>query len=115
MRMWMVDPSAMCRQHLLGEHVEIHMIVGHLRMQRSIKGFIKNNCIEPSSLIARHDQLVEEMTRRGYKHKSELIVPEGLLDYLTEGERVVKVDSEGSLDDLMGRCVNCRNQRGESK
>lgn len=25
MRMWMVDPTIMCRQHLLGEHYELHV------------------------------------------------------------------------------------------
>ena len=28
MRMWGVDPKQMCRQHLLGEHVELHMQAG---------------------------------------------------------------------------------------
>ena len=31
MRMWMVDPQIMCRQHLLGEHTEMHMFVGTLK------------------------------------------------------------------------------------
>jgi hypothetical protein len=30
MRMWMVPPKVMCRKHLLGEHVEIHMLAGSL-------------------------------------------------------------------------------------
>ena len=28
MRMWMIDPKLLCRKHLLGEHLEIHMFVG---------------------------------------------------------------------------------------
>ena len=40
MRMWMVDPKKMCRKHLLGEHVEIHMMVGTLLKGRSIDGFL---------------------------------------------------------------------------
>jgi len=28
MRMWMLNPKALCRKHLMGEHVEIHMLVG---------------------------------------------------------------------------------------
>lgn len=28
MRMWMVDPKIMCRKHLLGEHLELHMLAG---------------------------------------------------------------------------------------
>ena len=32
MRMWMVNPGFMCNKHLLGEHVECHMLVGHLHV-----------------------------------------------------------------------------------
>jgi hypothetical protein len=28
--MWMVDPRIMCRNHLLGEHAEIHMFVWNI-------------------------------------------------------------------------------------
>lgn len=31
MRMWLVPPSHMCRKHLLGEHVELHMLLGTLK------------------------------------------------------------------------------------
>ena len=30
MRMWLVNPALLCRQHLLGEHVEMHMFAGHI-------------------------------------------------------------------------------------
>ena len=107
MRMWMTDPSIMCRKHLLGEHVEIHMIVGHMKKFRSIKGFVKNNCIEPESLMSRHSQLVNEMVSRGYNHKSELDIPVNLLDYLSEEDRLAKVLANLSLEDLTTRCSNC--------
>jgi hypothetical protein len=110
MRMWMVDPKTMCRKHLLGEHVEIHMIVGHMKRKKSIRGFVKNNCIEPSKLLERHQELVEEMIYRGYKHKSSLEVEETLLDYLTSGDREVKVDVGASLEDILARCAECRSR-----
>jgi len=28
--MWMTPPAGMCRKHLLGEHVELHMLLGQL-------------------------------------------------------------------------------------
>ena len=31
MRDWKVNPKLLCRQHLLGNHLEVHMFVGTLR------------------------------------------------------------------------------------
>ena len=31
MRMWLVPPQLMCDQHLLGEHLEMHMFIGTIR------------------------------------------------------------------------------------
>ena len=54
MRMWMVAPGKMCRKHLLGEHVEIHMLAGSLLKGRSIGGFLADGLLEPQSMRARH-------------------------------------------------------------
>jgi len=65
MRMWMVNPALMCRQHLLGEHVELHMLVGTLLRKKSIAGFVDNDLIEVHSVRERHSEVVREMQRRG--------------------------------------------------
>ena len=65
MRMWMVDPEIMCRQHLFGEHVEHHMFRGSMRKGCRQDGYITNDLLEPLSLDKRHEELVIEMTRRG--------------------------------------------------
>ncbi len=99
-RMWMVDPKILCRQHLLGEHAEIHMIAANLRLDRSIEGYIQINAIEPKSVKQRHDELVEEMVFRGMKHRSPL-------DFSTELYHEVVVDRSVSLKLLIGRCHRC--------
>lgn len=43
MRMWKVNPKNMCRQHLLGEHVECHMFVGAILKGISLSGYIKKD------------------------------------------------------------------------
>jgi len=68
MRMWMVNPKIMCRQHLLGEHVEIHMFVGTLSRGKSVKGYLEKGLLEVHNLYWRHEELVEEMKRRGTVH-----------------------------------------------
>ena len=70
MRMWMIDPQLMCNKHLLGEHVETHMLEGSLKKGRSLAGFINNGLVDLERLGERHDQLAEEMKDRGMNHKS---------------------------------------------
>jgi hypothetical protein len=108
MRMWMVDPKLMCRQHLLGEHVEIHMFVGHMERGRSIDGYLENNCLEMSSMRKRHDELVVEMKRRGYNHKSPL--PKIPLHLYDDVQYRVKIDRDRSLHDLTSRCKECQQR-----
>lgn len=106
MRMWLVDPKLMCKQHLLGEHVELHMLVGHLKRGKSIKGFLDKGLIEPRSIWDRHTVLVEEMTRRGMNHKSALKIID--VSHLPQGK---VVDRDKSLTDLYSRCEHCRNRK----
>jgi hypothetical protein len=104
MRMWMVKPALMCRKHLLGEHVELHMLASHLRLGRKVDGFVAHNCVEPSAIARRHKALAAEMIKRGYKHASPLTQPPvGTHQHLT-----ARVDVAAALDELTTRCVDCR-------
>lgn len=100
MRMWMVSPDKMCRKHLLGEHVELHMLVGSLNRNKSIQGFLDKGLLEPQNIQQRHDVLVQEMKNRGYKHNSPL--PDFHTDIVGE------VSVEKSESDLKERCEVCR-------
>lgn len=99
-RMWCVNPKKMCRQHLLGEHKELHQLVGSLRKGKSIKGHIKKGQVEIHSIKQRHTQLVEEMKSRGYKHLSSL---KKFKQY-----RAGKVDIKENEKELARRCKNCK-------
>src|SRR5512146_3347507 len=72
MRMWMVDPRRMCRKHLLGEHVELHMFVAGLRRGPNLRGDLDKGLLEPHNLERRHTQLGRDLERRGYRHRSPL-------------------------------------------
>lgn len=110
MRMWMVDPHLLCDTHLLGEHVECHMLAGTLARCRSIDGFVAKRLLEPKSLDARHAALVAEMAERGFRHESPL--PEVDLGYLPPDARACRVDVERSYEDLLSRCGRCRERAG---
>lgn len=103
MRQWLVDPKIMCRKHLLGEHVEHHMFVGAINKRKSLTGYLRDNLLEPGSLIARHAELVKEMEARGYHHTSKLPSIIESIDYS------VTINKESALQELIRRCPDCRS------
>ena len=106
MRMWNVDPSKMCRQHLLGEHLEMHMFVGALAKNKMLSGYINGGLVHIANICNRHDQLVKEMVKRGYKHKTPVMLPKtlgiNLIDYETNN-----INIEENEKELHNRCNNC--------
>lgn len=73
MRMWGIDPKKLCRKHLLGEHVEMHMFAGTINKGISIVGYLSRGLVNPQEIESRHSLLSEEMQRRGYNHNSPLL------------------------------------------
>lgn len=75
MRVWDVPPSLLCRQHLLGEHRELHGLwriltdnrqgYSHHLETRRWRGKL-------AALYQRHEVLAAELARRGYQHASPL-------------------------------------------
>lgn len=105
--MWMIDPKKLCRNHLLGEHNEIHKHKHNFEKHHSISGRLYPIVlIEPSSMEKRHEELAKEMLARGYKHQSPYQQPD--LSYLTEEQRNVKANIPYNIEDLCNRCEECR-------
>lgn len=70
MRMWMIDPSLLCRMGCHGEiHKHRHNYVKKHRIDGRIYPVVQ---IEPASMKIEHDRLAEEMIKRGYNHQSPL-------------------------------------------
>ena len=107
MRMWMVNPKIMCSQHLLGEHVEIHMFIGTLNRKKSVKGYLEKGLLEIHNLYVRHEILVEEMKRRSYNHYSEV---DEKWKYV---EKVGTIDKEKNVAELVNRCSNCKRRHSK--
>jgi hypothetical protein len=106
MRLWMVVPTMMCRQHLLGEHLECHMFAGSIRRGIDLSGYYEHGLFEIHSLKKRHDALVVEMCRRGYTHKTPL-------DFETQEVRG-HIDRLNATAELVTRCTRCRENSNES-
>jgi len=114
MRMWMVDPRGMCRNHLLGEHKEIHMLIGALRLNKNIRGYIEKRLVEPFSIVLRHEALVDEFCRRGYQHFTPVNV-DALHDAMDRNITpfsafFTRVPRKKSLEELHRRCQACRER-----
>lgn len=97
----MIPPQLMCRKHLLGEHVELHMLVGTLQKGKSIRGYLEKKLVDPCSIETRHNALVREMLSRGYKHNS-------LLWYDSDLENEINIAN--SILELSNRCQDCRSR-----
>jgi hypothetical protein len=101
--MWNVNPKLMCRKHLLGEHLEMHMFAGCINKGKSLVGYIRSGLVETGNIQDRHFALAKEMERRGYNHNSPLFLEPQDIE---EG----RVDVQESLRELRRRCEECRKR-----
>ena len=101
--MWMVDPQVMCRKHLVGEHVEMHMLVGTIVRGKSLAGYVAKGLIDTTQIQSRHDALAQEMLARGYYHHSPLVMP--------PVAAMGRVDSLASVKELARRCELCASRQ----
>jgi hypothetical protein len=111
MRIWDLPPALLCRQHLLGEHRELHALWTILTTG---KGAYANHPEtrrwrgKLAALYTRHDALVAEMTRRGYNHRTPLdaSLASGLTvqtEYVNSpAEQVAILRAKGCACDLAG-------------
>lgn len=101
MRIWDIPPKKLCRKHLLGEHSELHALWTILTKNK--KGFSRHPETlrwkgKLKALYLRHEDLVREMKRRGYRHQSPLDrhlaqgknKQEDFVDSLEEQARILK-------------------------
>jgi len=101
----MVDPTMLCRKHLLGEHVECHMFRGSLHKGTSLRGFIDAGLLDSRRLARRHGELAAEMQRRGYRHQSPL--PRDFDVKSAKGD----IDTVAAMEELANRCEECRQRQ----
>jgi hypothetical protein len=107
-RIWDISPKILCRNHLLGEHRELHAVWSILTKDK--KGYSRHPEVlrwkgKLKALYLRHERLVAEMSKRGYVHKSPLDIT------LAEGAARQKsfVDSyKEQIENLRAKKCGCR-------
>jgi hypothetical protein len=77
MRVWDIDPKYLCRKHLLAEHRELHGLWNILTKHGGSGGYSRHPETlrwvgKLKALYLRHELLVREFERRGYKHHTPL-------------------------------------------
>lgn len=75
MRIWDIPPERLCRNHLLGEHRELHAVWSIITKGK--KAYANHPEItrwrgKLKALYLRHEELVMEMKARGYNHYTPL-------------------------------------------
>jgi len=85
MRIWDIPVEKLCRNHLLGEHLELHAIWSILTKNK--KGYSRHPETlrwrgKLKALYLRHQAQVKEISARGWHHKSDLNVK------LAKGKRI---------------------------
>jgi putative hemolysin len=107
-RIWDLEPGALCDRHLLGEHRELHAIWSVLTTGR--RGYARHPETgrwrgRLAALYARHEAQVAEMTRRGFRHASPL--DRGLAT--GEAGRPAPIDPlDAQRERLLARGCGCR-------
>lgn len=108
MRIWDIDPSHLCRNHLLGEHRELHAIWNILTQdRRGYRSHPETRRWEGrlAALFRRHELLVAEMRRRGFEHRSELD-PALATGLATQEELIDSIDRQ--IEILRMKGCGCR-------
>ena len=101
-RMWLgVEPAELCDQHLLGEHKELHQLVGSINA--GIRLGKLEDFVETAEINDRHAAIVAEMERRDMNHQSPIV-------YADHGRNGGDVDRDKSRKDLRERCDDCRER-----
>jgi hypothetical protein len=75
LRVWDISPKKLCKNHLLGEHNEIHGLWSIIINNK--KGYSKHPETlrwrgKLKALYNRHEEIVNEMKNRSFKHNSPL-------------------------------------------
>ena len=100
----MINPKLLCKQHLLGEHFEIHKLIGNLKHTgKWARALTRKGFLEPQNALKRHNKLAAEIVKRNMKHKSPLKLEGVDLPHGT-------VNLKKSIKDLTKRCRKCRER-----
>ena len=105
-RMWGLSPELLCDRHLLGEHAELHQLVGtvenHPHGEAIVRGHAAKGNVDTRLIEERHATLVAELENRGFAHDSPLSYDADL--------EIGAIDERANRAELADRCAACRER-----
>lgn len=111
-RIWDIHPSKLCKNHLLGEHRELHGVWTVITQNK--KGYANHPETmrwrgKLPALKRRHDMLVAEFKRRGWKSGFDHKTPLSLKGITGSKIQRVKVDPlEQQIKEIKAKGCNCK-------
>ena len=107
--MWNVWPELICMQHILGEHLELHMFLGAIKKNYKLNGYLKNGLLEINNIKIRHDILKEYIKneKTPISEEEEKLILETHLKYKCIEN---KIYISSNIKELYRRCENCRKR-----
>lgn len=109
-RVWDIPPQYLCKNHLLGEHRELHGVFKVIIDNK--KGYsnhpeTKRWIGKLGALWFRHLRLVNEMSKRNYKHNSNLPFDFESNEFgMSQNEYVNTLEEQ--LENIIGKKCNCK-------
>jgi hypothetical protein len=80
------------------------MFKGTFEKGKSIEGYLERGLVNLGQIKTRHDELVKEMIKRGFNHKS----PMQEFKEHNENKNIITVDSIKNKLELANRCKDCK-------
>jgi len=114
-RMWMVDPTILCDEHLQREHWEIHQLadvcqgswdIKPLTAVKKVVGHAARGQVFPQYITARHNRLANHIDERGIGHDSPLSYSCPIEYDVTLTDAVI----DQNRRDLSRRCEKCADR-----
>jgi hypothetical protein len=114
MRVWDVPVGCLCRNHLLAEHRELHAIWNIILYDR--RGYSRHPEVSRwrgklGALWKRHEEEVNELLRRGYRHHSPLDQEEIPRAHRGSVQKVLLEPASSQKKKLRGKGCSCDVRR----
>ena len=108
MRMWMLPPETMCRKHLLGEHVELHMLSPEAYgAGKTFTGSSPGSWRTPGACSGGTKSLCSKCSGAAHRHASPLDEAECETLARRYGHTGTGIDAGANAAELARRCPEC--------
>jgi hypothetical protein len=108
MRIWDLPVDRLCNKHLVAQHFESHCIHAIIVEEQTLSRWWTAPEVERwkgriPALERKHGETVQEMIKRGFKHKTPMVFGDNGLNIMPDPWQPVAVQ----IEKLAARCTDC--------